>query len=469
MSEPLHPSLETLIREKNIQSIRERFDLVPIVDLAEEVNNLEDPKDILFVFKTCSNDVTAELFSYLPSSTQERLLQLFTDKQIVDLLNHSYSDDVADFLGELPANLVQQILKNVDVSYRDEINQLLRYKEATAGSIMTPEYITLSKDATVDDALTKIRKIGREKETIQSLFVIDSKRYLIGILSLEDLVYHAGETHLFTLMSDDFQTCHVHTHQDEVAKLFKRYNLTVLPVLNESDRLVGIITIDDVLHVIEDIASEDILKMAAINPLEDDYKATSSWMITKKSIPWILGLMMIGSISTFAINQFESTFQSVIILTAFIPMIMNTGGNAGNQSIALITRALATHELSLKDIVYIIKKEIMTAVIMSFSTAIFAFLWITLLLTTQFIRFETFATPYSLAWFSSVAQVGGLVASTLLLSVFVAKLLGSLLPLLAIKIKKDPAIMSSPFLTTIMDFTSLIIYFIFANYLFNFF
>lgn len=469
MNNKTDPSLPFLIRDKNIQLIRQRFDLVPLVDLADEVDALEDPKDILFVFKTCSNAVTAELFSYLSSLTQERLLQLFTDKQIVDLLNHSYSDDVADFLGELPANLVQRILKNVDASYRDEINQLLRYKEGTAGSIMTPEYITLSKDASVDTALTKIRKIGREKETIQSLFVIDSKRYLIGILTLEDLVYHSGDTSLSSLISDDFQTCHVHTTQDDVVNLFKRYNLTVLPVLNETNRLVGIITIDDVLHVIEDIASEDILKMAAINPLKDDYKATSSWMITKKSIPWILGLMMIGSISTFAINQFESTFQSVIVLTAFIPMIMNTGGNAGNQSVALITRALATHELSLKDILYIIKKEFTTATIMAITTAFFAFIWIGILLTTQFIRFENITVLYSLAWFSSVAQVSGLVASTLLLSVFVAKLLGSLLPLLAVKIKKDPAIMSSPFLTTIMDFTSLIIYFLFANYLFNFF
>lgn len=462
-------TLESLIQHKNVNEIREYFDQCAMVDIADQVNALNDSKDILFLFKTVSNELTAELFSYLTPTTQERLIQLFTDKQIIDLLNHSYSDDVADFLGELPANLVQRILKNVNKTYREEINQLLRYQEGTAGSIMTPEYITLPTDATVDEALTKIRRIGKEKETIQSMFVIDSKRFLVGVLPLEALVYHSGNTVLNTLMEGDFQTCLVSTPVEDVASIFKRYSLTVLPVLNETSRLVGIITVDDVLPLIDAIASEDILKMAAINPLDDVYKSTSPWLITKKSLPWILGLMVMGSISTITINQFESMFQTVIILTAFIPMIMNTGGNAGNQSIAIITRAIATKELSLKDTHFILKKELLTAAMMSIITAGFSFIWIIALLSLQIVRYQSTFLVGSFSWLLDMARVSGLVSLTLLIAVFLAKILGSFLPLLAIQFKKDPAIMSSPFLTTLMDFSSLIIYFLLANFVFNFF
>lgn len=454
-----------LIEEKNIQALRSIVETFPPIDLADIVQTFQDSKDILFLFKTCSSDRTAELFTYLNPETQKKLIDLFTDKQILELLNHSYSDDIADFLGELPANLVTRILKNADSSFRDELNQLLLYKEGTAGSLMTPEYITIPKQATVREAIKKIRSIGKEKETIQSTFVIDAQRYLIGVLSLESLIYHEEDERIQAIMKDDFKTCHVYDHVEDVASMFKRYDLTVLPVLNETDRLVGIITIDDVIDVIEDAASEDILKMAALTPLEQSYQLTTPFEITKKSIPWILGLMVIGAISTITINQFEDVFEQVIILTAFIPMIMNTGGNAGNQSIALITRALATQDITPADTRYLIKKELQTSFYVAAITSAFAFVWIFVLLWTGIVQSSRIETPS----FVFMARISGLVSLTLFVSIFVAKMLGSLLPLFAIKIKKDPAIMSSPFLTTIMDFTSLLVYFLLANFLFNFF
>lgn len=462
-------TLKQYLKQKDVKKLRALFDRFHIIDLATLVNHLDHPEDLLFIFRTCNSDHTAELFSHLSTEQQEKLIHIFTDKQLIDLLNHSYQDDIADFLSDMPANLVSKILKVADPSLRQEINILLNYKPNSAGSIMTTEYITIPENSTIGEALEKIRKTGRDKETIYSNFIVDQNRFLKGIIYIEDVVFHESNQLVKDVMNQDFIFCQVHTDQEEVSQLFKRYDLSVIPVLNESKHLVGIITIDDIVDVIEREASEDILKMAAIKPLEDSYKATSPIDIAKKSLPWILGLMVIGAISTITINQFESVFQQVIVLTAFIPLIMNTGGNAGNQSIAIITRAIATHELSEKDTKLIVNKELVTATVMAIITGIFSFVWISLLLSIGIIKFQSNATLYSSDWFFDIMNVAGLVAATLFFSVFIAKLFGSLLPLLALKIKKDPAMMSSPFLTTIMDFSSLLIYFVLANFLFNFF
>ncbi len=462
-------TLNQYLKQKDVKKLRALFDRFHIIDLATLVNHLNHPEDLLFIFRTCNSDHTAELFSHLSTEQQEKLIHIFTDKQLIELLNHSYQDDIADFLSDMPANLVSKILKVADPSLRQEINVLLNYKPNSAGSIMTTEYITIPENSTIGEALEKIRKTGRDKETIYSNFIVDQNRFLKGIIYIEDVVFHESNQLVKDVMNQDFIFCQVHTDQEEVSQLFKRYDLSVIPVLNESKHLVGIITIDDIVDVIEKEASEDILKMAAIKPLEDGYKATSPINIAKKSLPWILGLMVIGAISTITINQFETVFQQVIVLTAFIPLIMNTGGNAGNQSIAIITRAIATHELSEKDTKLIVNKELVTAAVMALITGLFSFVWIGLLLTVGVIKFQSNAIMFSQAWFFDVINVAGLVASTLFFSVFIAKLFGSLLPLLALKIKKDPAMMSSPFLTTIMDFSSLLIYFILANFLFNFF
>lgn len=464
-------TLKHYISKKDVKKIRTLFDRFHTIDLAHLFNQLKKPEDLLFVFRTCHADHTASLFSHLSNEQQERLLHIFTDKQLVQLLKDSYQDDIADFLSDLPANLVSKILRVTDPSLRQEINTLLNYKNGTAGSIMTTEYITIPETYRIAEALDKIRTIGKEKETIYSNFVTDENRFLKGILTIEDVVFHDGASMVRDVMKKDFIFCSVHQDQEEVSQLFQRYDLAVMPVLNESNHLVGIITIDDVVDVIEKEASEDFLKMAAIQPLEDSYRLTNPFTLVKKSIPWVLGLMVVGAISTLTINQFQGTLENVLILTAFIPAIMNTGGNTGNQSIAIITRAIAVKDISSKDLRFVFHKEFKIASLTAVVTALFTFSFIFLELITGFIRLpeEMNMVMYEPIWWTYILRISGLVSLTLLLSILISKMLGAMLPLMALKLNKDPAVMSSPFLTTLVDFSSLLIYFLLANFVFNFF
>jgi magnesium transporter len=336
---------------------------------------------------------------------------------------------------------------------------------------MTTEYITIAETLSIGETLEKIRKTGRDQETIYSNFVVDANRFLKGIISIEDVVFHEPNQLVSDVMSKSFISCYVHTDQEEVSQLFKRYDLSVMPVLNESNHLVGIITIDDIVDVIEKEASEDFLKMAAISPIDGNYKQTKSMAIVKKSIPWILGLMVLGVISTFTINQFQGTLESVVILTAFIPLIMNTGGNTGNQSVAIITRAIAVKDITLNDVSFVIQKELKVAIFTAFITALFTFglIWLQLVIGLIRLPIDMNLMMYETGWWLFIVRIAGLVSLTLLISILISKLLGSLLPLIALKFNKDPAVMSSPFLTTIVDFSSLFIYFVLANLLFNFF
>ena len=464
-------TLKIYIHKKDVIRIRHLFEKLRIIDLATIINQLKHPEDLLFIFRTCSSDHTAELFSHLSSEQQENLLHIFSDKQLVDLINHSYQDDIADFLSDMPANLVTRILKVADPSIRQDINNLLNYKPGTAGSIMTTEYVTISETFTIGQTLEKIRKVGRDKETIYSNFIIDEKRFLKGIIYIEDVVFHEPNISVLDVMNREFISCFVHTDQEEVTQLFKRYDLSVIPVLNESNHLVGIITIDDIVDVIDKEASEDFLKMAAIQPLDDNYRQSKPNAIVMKSVPWIFGLMVLGAISTFTINQFQGTLESVVILTAFIPGIMNTGGNTGNQSVAMITRAIAVKEISIHDFAFVVRKEIRVALLTAILTSVFAFAFIFIQLASGFIRLPLdMAVPmFGQDWWFFIIRLSGLVSLTLFIAIIISKMLGSLVPLLALKLKKDPAVMSSPFLTTLVDFSSLLIYFLLANFLFNFF
>ena len=464
-------TLKLYIRKKEINKIRLLFTKHEIIDLASLVNHLKNPQDIIFIFKTCSSDHTSELFSHLSASQQENILHVFTDKQLVELLNNSYQDDIADFLQDLPANLVSRILKVADPTLRSEINHLLNYKPGSAGSIMTTEYITIAENLSIGETLEKIRKTGRDQETIYSNFVVDANRFLKGIIYIEDVVFHEPNQLVSDVMNKEFISCFVHTDQEEVSQLFKRYDLSVMPVLNESNHLVGIITIDDIVDVIEKEASEDFLKMAAIQPLDENYRQSKPNAIVMKSVPWIIGLMVLGAISTFTINQFQGTLESVVILTAFIPGIMNTSGNTGNQSVAMITRAIAVKEISMKDFGFVVKKELKVALLTACLTSLFAFGFIFIQLASGFIRLplDMDLPMYQQAWWFFITRLSGLVSLTLLVAIILSKMLGSLVPLLALKLKKDPAVMSSPFLTTLVDFSSLLIYFLLANFLFNFF
>jgi magnesium transporter len=464
-----HEKLLDFIDRKDAKSLRQLFDMYPIIDIADLVNHIDDPIRTLYIFKTCTSDHTAELFSHLDSDHQEALLNLFSDKEVVSLLSNSYADDVADVVADMPANLVSRILRVADPSIRSEINSLLNYKPSSAGSIMTTEYITIPKTYTLNEALEKIKETGRDKETIYSSFVVDQKRKLIGTLKIEDILFSPGTKIVEDVMNQSFFSCKVTTDQEEVAQLFKRYDLSVLPVLNENSHLVGIITIDDIVDVIEQEASEDMQKMAKVIPIDDSYVDASVMLIARKSIPWLALLLVLGALSGFILNQFEEAFQSVAILAAFIPMLMDTGGNAGNQSATLITRGIALKEIVPKDFKTIFKKEAQVSVLVGLAVGGFAFLWINFLILIGFLKYETGFTAWTLEWFLSILRISGTVSLTLLFAIMIAKMVGSVLPLLAVKLKKDPAVMASPFVTTIVDVTALVVYFLLASFLFQLF
>jgi len=465
-------NLETLldlIHGKKVLELRDLCDVVEPIDLAEVADEIDDIADLLFIFKTVKSDFTAELFAYLSAHQQEKLINLFTDKQLMELIQNSYTDDIVDFMIDMPANLVSRILNISDKNTRVDINNLLNYKEGTAGSIMTTECVLLPSSFSVADSLSRIRKVGRDKETISTSFVVDEKRLLLGTVGIDDLIYAEPETKIIDIMNPDFITTTVTADQEDVATLFKRYDLTVLPVLNDDKRLIGIVTIDDVMDVIDKEASEDMLKMAAIAPLEDSYTKSSVVTLAKKSIPWLLVLMVLGAFGSIILNRFEHAFEQVVILSAFIPVLMDTGGNAGNQSSTLVTRGIALNEIEKKDFAHVVFKELRVALLVGLGIATFSFLWIFFEIATGILVYDTGSAVFSGPWFVAISKIAGLVSVTLFCAILISKLVGGSLPLVAVALKKDPAVMSSPFVTTIVDVSALLIYFFLSSYVFQLF
>ncbi|MFA5235875.1 MAG: magnesium transporter [Bacilli bacterium] len=457
------------IHAKDVPALRQLFETYEPVDVAEICDEIDEVADLLFIFKTVKSDYTSELFAYLTDDQQAKLINLFNDKQLMELIQSSYTDDIVDFLIDMPANLVSRVLNVSDKTTRAEINSLLNYKEGTAGSIMTTEYVLFPNNFTVADALARIRAVGRDKETIATSFVVDDKRILIGVVYIDDLIYSEPETKIIDIMNRDFIVTTVNADQEEVAQLFKRYDLNVMPVLNDDQRLIGIVTIDDVMDVIDKEASEDILKMAAINPLEESYTKSSVTTLAKKSLPWLLVLMILGAFSTIILNRFEHAFEQVVILSAFIPVLMDTGGNAGNQSSTLITRGIALKEIDKHDFRHVLFKELRVALLVGLAVAAFSFLWIFVEISTGILVYDIGAAAFTGAWFLAISKIAGLVSATLFFAILISKMVGGSLPLLALAIKKDPAVMSSPFVTTIVDVTALLIYFFLSSYVFNLF
>ncbi|MFA5443048.1 MAG: magnesium transporter, partial [Bacilli bacterium] len=349
--------LEELIKNRQVAKLRQLFESVPTIDLAEVANDIDDIRDLVFIFKTVKSDYTAEFFTDLSSEIQEKLIHLFTDTELVTLVNASYTDDIVDFMEEMPANLVSRILKVVDKKTRSDINRLLNYKDNTAGSIMTTEYIELSSEITIKDAIEKIRTIGQDAETIYTIFIIDKKRNFIGTVDLDQFVFSKPEQTLDEIADKAAITVGVNTDQEDVASIFKRYDLNAIPVLNEDQRLTGIITIDDIVDVIEQEATEDMSKMALVTPLEDSYKDTGVIKMALKTTPWLLVLMVLAVFSSMVLSSFQDEMSSLAILSVFIPVLMGTAGNSGGQTIALMIRGLAVGEFTPKDFRHILWKE----------------------------------------------------------------------------------------------------------------
>lgn len=394
----------------------------------------------LFVFRLLTKDMAADVFSYIDPDAQERIVSTISDHEVRNILDDMFLDDAVDFLSELPANLVTKVLKNTDDTKRKLINQFLNYPEDSAGSIMTIEFVQFFETLTAKEAIEQLKKIGVDKETIYTCYVVDLKRVLIGVLPLRRLILAEDNAKVGDIMDDKVIYVNTLDDQEDIADLFKKYNLISLPVVDKESRLVGIITIDDIVDVIEEENTEDIEKMAALIPAEDEYLKTSIFTMAKNRVVWLLVLMISGTITSTIIAGYESLLSSVVVLASFIPLLMDTGGNAGSQSSTLIIRGMALGEIEPSDLLAIIWKEIRVGFIAG-----------SILATINFLRMTLLGHANS--------AINLTVSISMLVVVILAKAMGCVLPIFAKKMNFDPAIMAGPLITTVVDGVALVIYF----------
>ena len=367
--------LERLIKEKNVKEIRNIFEVVPTIDIAEACDGFEDISYLIFIFKIVKSEYTADLFSELSSESKEDLILAMSDAELAKILESQFADDIVDDLEDLPANLVTRVLKNVPKERRESINRLLNYKDNTAGSIMTTEFLTLLDNLSADEAINMIRKEGKTKETIYTIFVIDNRRNLVGTLDLDDLIFANGDEKISDIMNMDYVTTNVMDDQEEVANLMKRYDLNAIAVLNNENRLIGLITVDDIVDVIEQEATEDMSKMAGVAPLENSYLETKTLKMALKCAPWLMILLILGTFSSMILSKFENALSALPILVPFVTVLMDTGGNAGGQTTTLIVRGLAVQEFEPRDYLKILWKELRVAFLTGLIVCIFSTIW----------------------------------------------------------------------------------------------
>ena len=434
-----------LLEKRDFKTLKNTLEIMNAVDIALLLSNLED-KERAFAFRLIPKDKAADVFSNMSNPIQSYLVKIFTEKELRELLDNLYMDDTVDLLEELPANLVTRILHTVSSDKRDLINQLLKFPENSAGSIMTTEYVSLKKTMTIKETMKHIKEVGIHKETIYTCYVLENRR-LIGIVSAKDLMTLDDNTFIQDIMETEIISVGTHTDQEETARLFSKYDLLALPVVDLDNRMVGIITVDDAMDVMVDEATEDISIMGAVNPSEKTYFETSVFSHAKNRFLWLLILMLSSTITGTIITQYENAFAAIPLLISFIPMLMDTGGNCGSQSSTLIIRGLALDEIRFKDIFRVIFKEFRVALLVSLGLALANGLRI-------FIMYKDL----------KLAVVIGL---SLICTVILSKIIGCILPLFAKKINLDPAIMAAPLITTLVDTCSIIIYFTIATHIFQ--
>lgn len=412
------------------------MNVVDIATLLEDV----DRDDLVILFRILPKDTAAEVFSYLTKVDRAHIIESLTDREISGIIDKLFMDDTVDFIEEMPANIVKKVLKNTDDDTRKMINSLLSYPDDSAGSIMTTEFVDIKKEMTVMDAIAHIRKTGVDKETIDTLYVIDSNRKLEGIVPIRKILLSDENLLIEDIMDTSFVYIYTLDDQEDVASMFKKYDYFSMPVTDSENRLVGIITIDDILDIIEEENEEDFAKMNALAPSDEEYLDSSVYSLAKQRIMWLLILMISATFTGIIIRQYESVLSSVVILASFIPMLMDTGGNSGSQSSTLIIRGLALGELEIADYPKILWKEFRVSIVVGLVLAFINFLRIYLLERVDFIVSLT-------------------VCISLFATVVLAKVVGGMLPLIAKKFKLDPAIMAAPLVTTIVDTFALMVYF----------
>ena len=426
-------------------------------DLKTEVTNMNeadiahlfeelDRQQLMIIFRILPKEMASLVFTHLPVELQRYVIESITDREIRLIIDDLFLDDTVDFLEEMPAHIVKKVLINTDQQTRRMINQFLQYPEESAGSIMTIEYVDLKKEMTVKEAILHIKKTGIDKETIDICYVIDSKRILEGILSIRTLILADEDVLIKDIMETGVISVNTHDPQEEIVSMFKKYDFFVMPVVDNENRLVGIVTIDDILDVMDQETTEDFQRMAAMQPSEKEYLKTNAFSLAKHRIPWLLVLMISATFTGTIIRKYDDALQAVMLLAAYIPMLMDTGGNAGTQSSTLIIRGLVLGEIKMNDGLRVLWKEFQVSIYVGLTMA-----------SVNFLRIR---------YIDKVDTMVALtVCSTLLFTVVMAKMVGGLLPLFAKRVGADPAIMASPLITTIVDAMTLIVYFTTATWL----
>ncbi len=446
----LEETVETLIRQKKYPTLRDILVTMNPADIAVLFEELDDEHALPLLFRLLPKDDAAETFVEMEPDQQELLIHGFSDSELKEVVDELYVDDAVDLVEEMPANVVKRILRQADPETRKLINNILKYPEDSAGSLMTTEFVDLSPSMTVADAVKRIRRTGTDKETINICYIIDRGRHLIGTVSIRTLILAEDDDVISEIMENNVISVGTLTDQEDATALFAKYDLTVVPVVDNENRLVGIITVDDALDVLETETTEDVEIMGGITPSDKPYFKTSVWETFKARFPWLLLLMISATFTGQIITNFESSLAAAAVLTAYIPMLMDTGGNSGAQSSVTVIRALSLDDIKFSDFFRVLWKEIRVAV--ACGAALSAANFIKLMLVDRML----FHNP------AVTLTVAAVVCVTLLFTVICAKVVGCTLPLLADRIGLDPAVMSSPFLTTIVDALSLLIYFRFA-------
>ena len=430
--------IKELIANKDFKTLKTFLDDANNVDISECINDLND-EEMAIAFRILPKDDAADVFAYLDSDVQEKLVNLMSDSEIKDIIDELFVDDAAELISEMPANVVTRILRNTDATKRKSINEILKYPEDSAGSLMTTEYVSMNGNYTVKEAFDKIRKTGIDKETIYTIYIVDKSRKLVGVTTVKDLLLHDYNDRLEDFMEDNVITVSTETDKEEVAKMFDKYDYMVMPVVDKENRLVGIVTIDDAMEVLTEEQEEDMQIMNAVAPSDEDYFKESVFSQYKNRIVWLLFLMLSSIITGLIITKYENAFALYPVLVSFIPMIMDTGGNCGSQASTVIIRGIATGEIEPKDFLKALWKEIRIALLCGATLSVVNGIRI-------YVQYRDL----------KLAIVLGL---TLVFTAMLAKSLGCLLPLAAKKLKMDPAYMASPLITTIADACSLVIYF----------
>ncbi len=442
-------TLRKLLAEKKYATLREILVTMNPADVAAIFNEMEEDR-LPLLYRLLPKELAADTFVEMDQEAQELLIRGFSDSELKEVLDELFVDDAVDIIEEMPATVVKRILSQADPEMRRSINEILRYPESSAGSIMTTEYISFRPEMTVAEAITRIRRTGIDKETIYTCYVTKD-RTLIGVVTVKDLLLcDDDDKHIKDVMIEKVISVNTHDDQEEVAQMFSKYNFMALPVVDGENRLVGIVTFDDAMDVMEEEATEDIEKMAAIIPSEKPYMNMSPFEIWKIRIPWLMLLMVSATFTGLIISHFESALEKLVILTAFIPMLMDTAGNSGSQASVTVIRGLSLNEIEFTDILQIIWKEVRVAVLCGISLGIACFGKIFLVDYLIMGSFEGVASPFLII---------GVICITLSITVLFAKIVGCTLPLFAKKLGFDPAVMASPFITTIVDALSLLVYF----------